>query len=88
MTEDQPFYVGVNNPRFKGVSLDGYLPALEPKVELPENPRIPQPVINITYQVEGVDTPAFKEMREQIHRLEGRLHKYFDQKKHSKEIPL
>jgi len=24
----QPFYVGYNNPRFRGVSSDGYLPAL------------------------------------------------------------
>lgn len=26
---DQPFYVGISNTRFKGVSIDGYLPALE-----------------------------------------------------------
>ena len=29
MSYDQPFYVGINNKRFRGVSIDGYLPALE-----------------------------------------------------------
>ena len=29
MRYNQPFNVGVNNPRFRGVSSDGYLPALE-----------------------------------------------------------
>jgi len=35
MSEDytQLFYVGRNNPKFRGVSSDGYLPALEPKEE-------------------------------------------------------
>jgi len=28
MRYDQPFFVGVNNKRFRGVSKDGYLPAL------------------------------------------------------------
>jgi len=35
MSEDytQPFYVGRNNQKFRGVSPDGYLPPLEPKEE-------------------------------------------------------
>mgnify|MGYP001603939703 CR=1 FL=1 len=35
MNEDfsQPFYVGINNKRFKYRSSDGYLPALEPRIE-------------------------------------------------------
>ena len=33
MNEDysQPFYVGINNPRFRWVSIDGYLRTIEPK---------------------------------------------------------
>ena len=34
MRYDQPFWVGVNNKRFKGVSIDGYLPALEQPEEI------------------------------------------------------
>ena len=35
MNEDysQPFYVGIKNSRFRGVSRDGYLRVLEPKEE-------------------------------------------------------
>ena len=39
---DQPFYVGVNNPRFRGVSSSGYLPALESKEEVSEDNTEPQ----------------------------------------------
>ena len=42
MTYDQPFFVGVSNKRFRGVSMDGYLPALEQKPEEPESIIIPQ----------------------------------------------
>lgn len=30
----QPFWVGRNNPRFRGISSDGYLPAIEPPSEI------------------------------------------------------
>lgn len=36
----QPFYVGRNNPHFKGISADGYLPALEDYSQ-PEEPPAP-----------------------------------------------
>ena len=31
MRYDQPFFVGLNDKRFRGVSADGYLPALDTK---------------------------------------------------------
>ena len=31
MDNNQPFFVGINNKKFRGVSMDGYLPALEQK---------------------------------------------------------
>lgn len=43
-------------------------------------PYIPRPVINVTYQIDGVNTPAFKDMREEIQHLRGRLNKYFEKK--------
>ena len=42
MTYDQPFYVGVSNLRFRGVSSSGYLPALEAKEEVSEDKPEPQ----------------------------------------------
>ena len=42
MTYDQPFYVGVHNPRFRGVSSSGYLPALESKEDVSEDKPEPQ----------------------------------------------
>lgn len=63
---DQPFYVGINNPRFKGVSSDGYLPALEPPVEQP-----PQPSSRII----GVSSYDLKWREREIKRLENKLEK-------------
>lgn len=35
----QPFYVGIGNKRFKGISANGYLPALESK-EIPREDKV------------------------------------------------
>jgi hypothetical protein len=44
-------------------------------------------ILNITYQVNDVDTPAFKNLQEQINQLNGRLSKYFANKgKHSESF--
>ncbi len=64
MTEDQPFYVGINNPRFKGVSLDGYLPALEPHVKEPIE--IIEPPIIIDDQLAGKVEYLLRTLKEHI----------------------
>jgi len=40
-TKYLPFFVGINNPRFRGVSIDGYLPALEQPVDI--QPKVVKP---------------------------------------------
>ena len=40
MKYDQPFYVGRNNPRFRGVDAFGYLPPLELPEPIEEKPLI------------------------------------------------
>ena len=46
----------------------------------------PRPIINITYKVNDVDTPAFKALGERITLISGRLTKYFEGK--NKPQPL
>ena len=45
-------------------------------------PFVPRPVVNITYQVENMNSiPYFKAIREEISLLKGRLSKYFESKR-------
>ena len=51
MGYDQPFFVGLNDKRFRGVSADGYLPALDTKDVQPEpiiKPRLILLKMNVT----------------------------------------
>ena len=57
---------------------------LEQRCELAEptrRPFVPRPIVNVTYKVNDIDTPAFKDLQEQITLITGRLTKYFEGKK-------
>ena len=41
----------------------------------------PRPIVNVTYKMDARSTPAFKELKEQIALTNGRLDKYFEDKK-------
>ena len=60
-----------------GVPDPGYVP---PQTEPEKRPFTPRPVINVTYKVADVNTPAFKDLREQLTTLKGRLTKYFEER--------
>ena len=48
--------------------------------EQPSRPFVPRPFVNVTYKVNDVDTPAFKELQDKIKKLNGRMSKYFEEK--------
>jgi len=50
-----------------------------------DKPKEPRPVVNVTYQINARSTPAFKELDEKIHLLNGRLSKYFEEKEVNKQ---
>ncbi len=42
---------------------------------------IPRPIVNVRYYVHGIETPAFKHLQEELSRLKGKLHLYFEKKR-------
>ena len=62
----------------------------------PETPhdeaRSIRPIVNVRYEVTGIDTPAFRDLQDQIKLINGRLTKYFETKgkgaNQSQDIPL
>ena len=64
MRYDQPFYVGINNPRFP-TARNGWLPALEPK-EIDE----PEPVVKPKSIYFKMDRGAF-ELNRRVKQLEN-----------------
>lgn len=82
----QPFYVG-RNPRFRGVSSDGYLPALEP----PQKPEEIQPEVRGKMYVNlRVDRKALEldsqiaELRGQFFKFKAKPNEYLDKPKRKK----
>ena len=64
------------------------LPPIDPPEReaqpLSEKPFSPRPIVNVTYKVNDVQTPAFKDLQEQIYLMKGRLTKYFERKPRGK----
>jgi len=46
-----------------------------------QRPYIPRPIVNVTYQVNSIQTPAFQDLEDKIRLINGRLTKYFEGKK-------
>lgn len=81
MSYDQPFYVGINNKRFRGVSIDGYLPALEFPLEQEKE----EPVI-ITRGLTPKERDELNQLKAHALFLERKLNEHLDKKKRRKDI--
>lgn len=46
---------------------------------------VPRPIVNVTYKVADVQTPAFKSLQEQLQLINGRLTKYFESRAERKK---
>ena len=77
----EPFYVGVNNPRFKGISSSGYLPAICPSCPKKEWSRIISPLATEPSHIQKqVDM-----LKAQVLFLQGRVNRRLDKKKGVKD---
>lgn len=54
----------------------------EPKEEIISQPR---PIVNVTYNIDAKNTPAFKALEDRISLMNGRISKYFEGKKKGKD---